>query len=266
MRVVLQQAFVLHRRPYRDSSLLLEAFSRDHGRVGLVAKGARRASRTRPAAALQTLAPLLLSWTGRGDLVTLTAVETAASAPPLDGRRLLCALYLNELLVRLLARFDPHPTLYADYQHTLAALAEPQTAPAPLLRRFEKRLLDALGYGLLLTHCVASRRPVRAEGRYFYHLERGPLELTGGDDPLGGEREPDGAAAGVVISGRCLLALADERLADPQLARESLALLRAAIDQQLDGKPLQTRALLHRRRPNGPANHGAVDDRQANAG
>jgi DNA repair protein RecO (recombination protein O) len=228
MRVLLQSAFLLHRRPYRDSSLLLEAFSQEHGRLGLVARGAS-SSRSRLKGLLQPFAPLLLSWTGAGELATLTGAEDAGRPAPLPPHRVLSGLYVNELLVRLLPRLDPQPGLFAVYRALLAELA---TAPGeePPLRRFEKRLLEDLGYGLTLDRESVSGAPIVAEERYCYVLDRGPLAA-------------DRAAAGVPISGRGLLALRDGTLTDPAVLGEVKRLTRAALAEQLRGRALKTREL-----------------------
>ena len=128
--------------------LLLEIFSEAHGRVGLVARGVRSA-KSRQRGDLQPFRPLRLSWSGRGELGTLTGVEADGVAPPLQGPGLYSAFYVNELLVRLLARQDPHPPLYALYRDSLERLAR-CTDIEPVLRIFEKRLLEEIGYGLLL--------------------------------------------------------------------------------------------------------------------
>jgi DNA repair protein RecO (recombination protein O) len=150
IKVFLEPAWVLHQYPYRDSSLLLEVFSRAYGRVGLVARGARSA-RGRWRNQLQILRPLLLSWSMRGELGTLTDAEGAQAPLNWSGRQVLCASYLNELLLRLLSRHDPYPALFDAYQQALARLVEHEELA---LRCFEKRLLTELGYGLLLDHDV----------------------------------------------------------------------------------------------------------------
>ena len=228
MRVLLQPAFILHRRPYRDTSLLLEAFSHEHGRLGLVARGAASA-RSRLKSVLQPFLPLLLSWSGAGDLAALTAAEEAGRPSPLPPGQVLAGLYVNELLVRLLPRRDPLPGLFAAYRALLAELAAMADAEPPL-RRFEKRLLEELGYGLSLDHEAASGTPIIAEQQYCYVLDRGPL-AKGSD------------AAGVPISGRGLLALRDGMLADPSVLREVKRLTRAALAEQLRGRALKTREL-----------------------
>lgn len=148
MRVLLQPVFILHRRPYRNTSLLLDAFSPDHGRMGLAARGAA-APRSRLKGLLQPFTPLLLSWSGAGDLATLTGAEDAGLPIALPPHRVLAGLYVNELLMRLLRRLDPQTGLFTAYRTLLTELA---TAPneEPVLRRFEKQLLDELGYGLNL--------------------------------------------------------------------------------------------------------------------
>ena len=228
MRVLLQSAFILHRRPYRNSSLLLEAFSQEWGRIGLVARGAA-APRSRLKGLLQPFAPLLLSWIGAGELATLIAAEDTGLPAPLPPNRVLAGLYINELLVRLLPRLDPLPDLFAAYATLLAELA---TAPGeePPLRRFEKRLLEELGYGLTLDCEAISGIPIVAEDHYRYVLDRGPLAAgrTG---------------AGIPISGQGLLALRDGILADPVVLREVKRLTRAALAVQLHGRELKTREL-----------------------
>lgn len=228
MRVLLQPAFVLHRRPYRDTSLLLEVFGQDHGRLGLVARGAA-GSRSRLKGLLQPFAPLFLSWTGAGELATLTAAEDAGRPIPLPPNRVLAGLYVNELLLRLLPRLDPHPGLFAAYPLLLAELAA-ASGEEPPLRRFEKRLLDELGYGLTLDCEAASGAPIAAEEQYCYVLDRGPLAANS-------------SGVGVPISGRGLLALRDGMLTDPAVLREVKRLTRAALAEQLRGRALKTREL-----------------------
>ncbi|MBL8260265.1 MAG: DNA repair protein RecO [Candidatus Competibacteraceae bacterium] len=228
MRALLQPAFILHRRPYLNTSLLLEAFSREHGRLGLVARGAM-ASRSRLKGLLQPFAPLLLSWSGAGELATLTVAEEAGRPLALPPNRVLPGLYANELLVRLLPRLDSQPSLFDAYERLLAELAA-ASAEEPALRRFEKTLLDHLGYGLNLEREADSGTPIVAEEHYRYVLDRGPLAAAG-------------AQAGVPISGRSLLALRDGDLSDPALLAEIKRLTRAALAEQLRGQALKTRAL-----------------------
>lgn len=221
----LQPGYLLHQRDYRDTSLLLEVFTREHGRLGLVARGAR-APKSRMRGLLQPFQPLLLSWGGRGELGTLTAVEAAGPAQRLSGTALYSGFYLSELLMRLLQRHDPHPELFAAYAEALQGLQHEAQRP---LRLFEKHLLDALGYGLLLDHEADSGEPVSAEAEYVYALESGP------------QRCSPAAVCGLRLSGRSLLSLAAEELADAQSLADSKRLLRAALDLYLGGRELKTR-------------------------
>ena len=228
-RVALQSGFVLHRRPYRETSLLIEVFSHDYGRIGLLARGAR-GTKSRVKALLQPFTPLLLSWSGKGDLLNLTASEAAGLAFKIPVERFYSALYINELLLCLLARGDAHPGLFQPYQQVLAELATASHEELPL-RIFEKRLLSEIGYGLLL-HCEADTgQPIVAEQTYRYLLDRGPLSATSTD-------------AGIPLSGQSLLALHSETIDSPIALREIKRLTRAAIGLQLNGKPLKTRQLL----------------------
>jgi DNA repair protein RecO (recombination protein O) len=238
MRAQLQAAFILHRRPYRNTSLLLEVLVQEHGRLGLVARGAA-APRSRLKGLLQPFTPLLLSWSGAGDLATLTAAEETGRPFPLAPNRVLAGLYVNELLLRLLPRLDPHPDLFIAYSALLAELTVSMSEEPPL-RQFEKRLLDALGYGLTLDREAVSGALIVAEDQYCYVLDRGPLAAGRSDD-------------GVPISGRGLLALRDGMLADPVVLREVKRLTRAALAEQLRGRPLKTRELYRAKRDGYPS-------------
>ena len=210
MRVASQPAYVLHARAWRETSLLLEVFSRDHGRVGLVARGVRAARARLSRSALEPLQELRVDWSGRGDLQTLTAVESAGRVHALRGDRLLSALYVNELLVRLTARDDPHPGLFERYRGLLEELvATPSLAWC--LRRFERDLLAAAGYALQLESTADGSAPVEPARDYDYLPEQGPVAATGS------------ARDGVRIRGSALLALAIDAVPP---AAEDLAALR----------------------------------------
>lgn len=242
LRVELEAAFILHHRPFRDTSVLLEVFSRDHGRIGLVARGAR-GPRSRLKAVLQPFRPLLLSWQLRGELGTLTGAEAAgaAAAPPTGGDALLALYYLNELLLRLTARLDPHRELYDVYAGVVESLTTGGPV-APALRHFEKRLLDLLGYGPELRRDVAGQ-PIDPAANYRYEPEVGLAACR-----------PDVAGA---MLGSSLRALADDRLADARALADARRLLRAALEVHLDGRPLKTRELLERIRASRRAPRGS---------
>jgi len=232
-RIELEPGFVLHRRPYRETSLLVEAFTHEHGRVGLVARGARRRRSSLRDAGVP-FRPLLLSWSAGGDLGTLTHAEARGPARGLGGRALASGFYLNELLLRLLARHDPHPELFAAYALALEQIGGDSAGggdPQPALRVFEKRLLDAVGYGLVLDRAVDTGAAVRPEQRYTYRPLHGPVARAG-------------HAEGVPVSGRTLLALAREELVEADVLREAKRLMRRVLDEQLGGRPLRSREML----------------------
>jgi DNA repair protein RecO (recombination protein O) len=226
--------YLLHQRPYRDTSLIVELYTREYGRLSAFARAAR-GPRTR-FTGLQPFRPMLFSWSGRGEAPTLTAAEADGPLPPaVAPDRLFSAFYLNELLLKLTVQHDPQPDLYLHYAGTLGQLRAHEPLDA-VLRRFEKRLLELLGYGAEFG-CELDGRPLRADA--YYHFQAGAGVRPAGTAP--GERP--GAVAGAV-SGRVLLALAaDEPLEDPESARQARAVLRAAIDHCLDGRELRVRAV-----------------------
>jgi DNA repair protein RecO (recombination protein O) len=223
----LSPAFVLHRRRYRDTSLLLELFSQRQGRVVVIAKGALSGRKNR-AGLLQPFIPLLADWRGRGEIQTLTQVEQAGRGIPLQGRALYCGFYLNELLVRLSQRNDPQVTLFASYGRSLAELA----AGADMdhaLRRFELALLTALGLAPELTFTAEHGQSVSPTGRYRV-------------DPLGGPR-PAGTDDGRAVSGSTLLALASGEELSDTARQEGRRLLRELLAHHLGDRPLKSREL-----------------------
>lgn len=225
-----QPAFVLHSYPYRETSLILEVLSRQHGRVALVARGARR-----PRSALRGLLmgfqPLTLSWFGKGELRTLHRAEWQGGQPQLQGQALLCGFYLNELLLNLMVRDDPHQQLFDYYQHTLQRLAREQDHAATL-RSFEKRLLQEFGYALLLEQEAGSGQPINPEASYRYVIERGAV------------REAGNAAEGLPVSGKTLHDMAADDYRDAVSAQQSKQLMRMLLNHQLAGKTLYTRELI----------------------
>jgi DNA repair protein RecO (recombination protein O) len=229
-QVLLEHGFVLHQRPYRDSSQLLECMTAAHGRMGLVARGSRRA-KTGQRALLQPFAPLKLSWVRRGELGRLTHVEAAGASHGLEGQRLLAGFYANELLLRLTARGDPNPDAYSCYSRCLAQLAGAQGV-ARTLREFELELLRALGYGLELDGDSATGEPLRSDSVYVYELERGFRRAEPGDSDE--DRYP----------GRDLLALRDLELDDEASLRTAQRLLGRALKAHLGERPLKSRLVL----------------------
>lgn len=233
MREQQQSAFVLHMRNYSETSLLLEVYTRRHGRLGLIAKGARRAS-NKSRSAINLFQPLTIGWSGRGELMVLTGAEADGPSIELVGRALYCGFYLNELLVRLLHRHDPHEALYDRYRQAVEGLRDHISQEA-VLRIFEKHLLRELGYGLLLERESGDRAPIDPAAVYDYVLEQGPVRV----------RHPELAVRfqGVRVRGASLLALAGECLEKPAALRDAKALMRAALAPHLGDRPLQSRRL-----------------------
>ena len=228
-RVDNEPSFVLHTYPFRETSLVVEIFSRDHGRLGLVARGARR-PRSALRGTLLSFQPLNVGWFGRGEVRTLAKAEWQGGQPLLRGHALLCGYYLNELLLRLLPREDAHPALFEIYGLTLARLAADSPQPADL-RRFELALLRELGYGLTLDRDAQSGDRVDADKMYFYQIERGAVPVA----ELG---QPGGAP---VLSGRALLAMAADDFSSPETQQQSKALMRLLINHYLGGQHLNSR-------------------------
>jgi DNA repair protein RecO (recombination protein O) len=227
-----ERAYVLHTYPFRDTSVIVEVFTRSHGRVGLVARGAKRPkSALRPA--LLAFQPLSIAWSGRGELRTLTRAEWVGNTRMLVGVSMLCGYYLNELLLKLLQRDDAHEHLFDAYAAALVHLAENESTEA-VLRRFEITLLREIGYALELEREPERGTPLVAEQRYSYLPERGPAAM------------PDEAAArgAVELRGKTLLDMARGDYSDPQTATESKALMRALIARHLEHRALHTRQLL----------------------
>ena len=227
-----QPGFVLHSYPYSETSLLIESFTRDHGRVPLIAKGAKR-PQSIWRGVLLAFQPLLISWSGKGDVKTLTGAEWQGGLPLLQGGALACGFYLNELLLKLLAREDPHPRLFDDYRVALEGLAGPGDQ-ATCLRRFELHLLRELGYGMSLTHVADSTQAVQPQSRYHYVFERGPVPYSAHGES---ERYPE-------VSGLTLIAMASEDFDDAAVKAEAKALIRALINRLLDRQVLHSRQLL----------------------
>jgi DNA repair protein RecO (recombination protein O) len=228
-RIQDEAAFVLHSYPFRETSLIVEVFSRQHGRVPLVARGARR-PRSALRGLLMNFQPLQLSWFGKHEVRTLHGAEWQGGQPQLQGTALLCGFYLNELLLNLMARDDPHERLFDYYRDTLLRLAQ-ESEHAFTLRSFEKHLLQELGYALDLEHEADSGRAIVPGGRYRYILEHGAVPDA--DD-----------AQGMPVSGRTLLDMAADDYRDAETARQSKQLMRMLLDHYLAGRPLHTRELM----------------------
>jgi len=226
-----QAAFVLHSYPFRETSLVVELFTHGKGRIGVVARGARRA-RSTLRGILLAFQPLLVSWSGKTELQTLHKAEWQGGYAPLRGRSLICGFYINELLLKMLVRHDPHEALFDAYEGTLRLLAG-QCDHAAVLRGFEQILLGELGYALLLRQDAESGHPIAADRHYFYVAERGPVELRG-----------EAPAGGVKLSGQTLLDMQSGDYSRSTTQLESKALMRMLINHHLGNQVLHTRQLL----------------------
>jgi DNA repair protein RecO (recombination protein O) len=222
------QGFVLHRRRFRESSLIVEFLTAERGRIAAVARAALR-PRGRVAANLQPGTCFVLGFAGRGELLTLSSAESSASGPRIEGDALYCLLYVNEVVMRLTAAHDPNRALYAAYATVISALGAGHSSE-PALRRFEKAMLDALGLGLELRYAADSGLALDPAADYHYVPERGAVR-----------RGPQ--SRGIAVTGATLLALGAGTLHDDRVLRESKRLMRAVIDYHLDGRPLAARDL-----------------------
>ncbi|MBV8464504.1 MAG: DNA repair protein RecO [Burkholderiales bacterium] len=230
-RVEAAPAWLLHSYPYKETSLVIEVFERERGRVALVARGARR-----PASALRgvlmAFQPLRLSWFGSGELRTLHAAEWQGGVPQLTGLPLICGFYLNELMLKLMAREDPHPELFDVYTAAIRALSAAQGEVEPILRRFELAMLRQLGYGFELER-DARGAAVLADVDYVFVSGTGLLPAYAG-----------GSHLGAPIGGRALLAMAQNDYREPRDAQQAKTLMRALLGELLGSTPLHTRNLL----------------------
>lgn len=224
MRITLQPAFVLHHRPYRETSLIVDLLTKEHGRISAIARGVRTPkSRTR--SLIQPFTPLLVSWQGKSELMTLTTIETNEAPYWLKGDCLLSGFYLNELLVRILHKHDPHPQIYTIYRNTLLELQNPQSIEKTL-RIFEKKLLEELGYGLQLQY------DIHPEQQYCFISDQG-FTIYQNED----------IAQVRIFSGKSLLAFAAETLDTPDSLRDAKRLIRLALAPLLGQQSLHSRKL-----------------------
>jgi len=232
VRTELHSAYVIHRRPYRETSLLLECLSAEYGRVGIVARGAAR-KRNSGHAPVQSFQKYVISWSGRSDLHTLIKLEAVDERLRLTGNKLLSAFYVNELIMRLSARDDPNPEIFLVYEQAVKSLAESAMTTETTLRRFEKNLLDACGYGLQLGTEAISGEEVDPKQCYHYVFERGPIRASDGD-------------SGLAVSGQTLLALANDHELSDLERNEAKKLMRYVLHHYIGERPLASRTLFRR--------------------
>lgn len=231
-RVSLQPAFVLHRRAYRETSFLVELFTPEYGRLTVVAKGVRKKNSVSQGL-LQPFTPLLVSWAGNGDLMSLSSVELNDEVSPLRGECLFAGFYLNELLMGLLQKWDAHPELYRAYEKTIIAL-KTDTLDEKVLRSFEKYLLEELGYALLPKSDVSLHNTFLPEKYYRFILDHGFVASE-----LGALSQ----AKSNIFSGKNLLAIAREDWQDEEILQDAKRLMRLILVPLLGGRPIYSRRL-----------------------
>lgn len=229
MRITLQPAYILHNRPFNESSALLDVFTLMYGRIHLIARSAR-SMHSRFRGLLRPFIPLLISWSGKTELMSLHAVEVNGAMCYLQGSSLLNGIYLNELLVRVLPRFDAHPNLFMIYQETLQQLYQ-QNAQETNLRLFEKQLLQEVGYGLQLHKEAITGEPILPHEKYVFIPGKGFVKNQPAQRNL------------LALPGKALLALHNGSLTEPDDLRWAKRLTRLAIAELLGNKPVRSREL-----------------------
>jgi DNA repair protein RecO (recombination protein O) len=240
--VYLQPAFILQQRKYRETSLIIDALTRDFGRISLLAKGVRKA-KSKTAGLLQPFVPLIISYVGKAELKTLTDVECRTGSRPvrgihsipgdiiqpfseIKGLALYCGFYINELVSCFLHKYDPHPEVFAHYQDCLSSLTESSKIEAAL-RMFEFDLMDSVGYGLQLER-DGNEKPIDPLKKYLFTVGQGPVESVDGQ-----------------FSGKTLQAISLREFTDPQVLSEAKILMRTVIDVYLQGKQLKSRSVIN---------------------
>jgi len=228
-RIQQQPAYILHHRPFRDSSLILDIVTRDHGKVALVARGSR-SSKSRLAGVLRPFLPLRVSWVARSDLGTLTGAEAAGSPPGIRGDAVLSAFYANELLLNFLHRHDPQPDIFALYAEVISRLGSSHDIAA-CLRAFELELLGLLGYAVSFRCDGTADEELDPERHYHYRIEQGPVPVDRSEGPM-------------VFKGAVLRSIKAQEFENPEVVRAASRLLRQVINHHLGGKELKSRKVL----------------------
>lgn len=230
LRIECQDAFVLHAKPFRDTSLLVDFFTREYGKITAVARGART-QRSKFRGVLQAFIPLSISWSGKSELVTLTSAEPNGAPCDFNGKALISALYVNELMQRLLMKHDAHSELYSWYQNMLHALQQTSNDISCVLREFEKQLLVELGYGFDWTHAADLNTAIEPEQWYLFIPDEGFVSSTNKRSQF------------LAFQGAHILAIANNDWRDKVVMRTAKQILRAAIQPHLQGRPIKSREL-----------------------
>ena len=228
-RVQQQPGYILHRRPFQDSSQILDIVTRDHGKIALVARGSR-GSRSRLAGVLRPFLPLRVSWVAKSDLGTLTGAEPAGPPAGVRGDAIMSAYYVNELLLHFLHRDDPQAEIFELYATVIATLVGTEDIAAQL-RSFELKFLSLLGYAVNLDHVAGSQDALAPQQNYEYRMEQGPVAVERDEGALG-------------FTGAVLTGIAEQQFDQSDVLRAANRLLREVIAFHLDGKELQSRKVL----------------------
>ncbi len=237
MKVNLQPAYLLHTRPFSESSLLLDMFTKEHGRLMLLAKGARR-SNSRLRGVLFPFKLLLISWAGKGSLPVLTAAEQSGFSADMSRMTFISGFYMNELLLYLLHRHDAHEALFEHYHHVIQQLGNEDTLLLTL-RIFEKKLLQNIGFAVVLDRDAETGEAISTDRQYYYVLEKGPVCIDSPTQPDSQSREPM-----LIIHGNTLCALHKEKFQSNHELREARRLNSSLIDHQLHGRKLHSRRVM----------------------
>lgn len=228
-RVQQQPGYILHHRPFRDSSRILDIVTRDYGKIAVVARGSR-SSKSRLAGVLRPFLPLRVSWVAKTDLGTLTGAEAAGAPAGMVGDAMLSAYYVNELLLHFLHRYDPQPEIYALYEEIINVLVDTNNVAASL-RSFELRFLKLLGYAVNLEQVSGSHEAIDPGGNYEYRMEHGAVPVERAEGPL-------------IFAGSTLLAIGKQNFEEPDVLRAANRLLREIIAFHLGTKELKSRKVL----------------------
>jgi DNA repair protein RecO (recombination protein O) len=229
VRAEKEPAFILHQRAYSETSVILDIFSKNHGRLSLIAKGAKKQVSNR-GSVLNQFQLLMFSWSGKSDLKTMTNAETADEIYQINPDAVYCGFYINELIIRLLHQNDPHPELFDYYNQIIKKFCNGMSEK--LLRVFEKKLLIEIGYGVILDHDI-NNNAIDVDADYYYLPEEGPVKVA------------DRSINASMIKGKNLLALANEKFGDRDDMMEIKKLMRTLLQIQLGEKPLQSRKLMN---------------------
>lgn len=228
VKISQQPAYLLHRRPYSETSLLLDIFTQEYGRLTLIAKGCRK-KKNQAQGLFLSFKPLLLSWTGKGELPILTSIEHSEYVKTPSSMGINCGYYINELIMKLLHRHDPHEQLFNRYHQSFLDLSQGQDANL-VLRVFEKYLLQEIGFSLVLDHDVETGEVINEKSEYKYYPQSGPVLSANVNDET--------------ISGETLIALQKERFTTDKVKRQARFLTRYLIDIQLNGKEIRSRRIM----------------------